>query len=116
MRRGMTALRGRPTLFKVCLEDLGSSRRQTTFKKFLAALTKGGPGGVPRPIEVHAHDPLRYVGDMLAWLHQVRFSPPGGLGILKPKLPAAGSKRLITPQKWMHFFLKLYRGRSTHGI
>jgi len=25
---------------------------------------------MPRPIEVHAHDPLRYVGDMLGWLHQ----------------------------------------------
>lgn len=37
---------------------------------FLAALTRGGPGGMPRPIELHAHDPLRYVGDMLAWVHQ----------------------------------------------
>ena len=34
------------------------------------ALTRGGPGGRPRPIELHAHDPLRYVGDMLAWVHQ----------------------------------------------
>jgi hypothetical protein len=25
---------------------------------------------VARPIEVHAHDPLRYLGDMLAWIHQ----------------------------------------------
>lgn len=25
---------------------------------------------MPRPIEIHAHDPLRYVGDMLAWVHQ----------------------------------------------
>jgi len=30
----------------------------------------GGPGGTPRPIEMHAHEPARYVGDMLAWLHQ----------------------------------------------
>lgn len=37
---------------------------------FLAALTRGGPSGYPRPIELHAHDPLRYVGDMLAWVHQ----------------------------------------------
>ena len=29
-----------------------------------------GPGGTPRPIELHAHDPQRYVGDMLAFLHQ----------------------------------------------
>ena len=34
------------------------------------ALTRGGRGGLPRPIELHAHDPLRYVGDMLAWVHQ----------------------------------------------
>jgi len=29
-----------------------------------------GVGGTPRPIELHAHDPLRYVGDILAWFHQ----------------------------------------------
>jgi conserved oligomeric Golgi complex subunit 6 len=39
-------------------------------RRFIAALTKGGPNGFPRPIEVHAHDPLRYLGDMLAWVHQ----------------------------------------------
>ena len=27
-------------------------------------------GGTPCPIELHSHDPLRYVGDMLAWVHQ----------------------------------------------
>lgn len=37
---------------------------------FLTALTRGGPSGLPRPIELHAHDPMRYVGDMLAWVHQ----------------------------------------------
>ncbi|KAE8727762.1 putative ATP-binding cassette transporter [Hibiscus syriacus] len=26
--------------------------------RFISALTRGGPGGMPRPIEVHAHDPL----------------------------------------------------------
>lgn len=25
---------------------------------------------MPRPIEMNAHDPRRYLGDMLAWLHQ----------------------------------------------
>lgn len=46
-------------------------RHNALFRRFISALTRGGPGGVPRPIEVHAHDPLRYVGDMLGWLHQV---------------------------------------------
>lgn len=48
-------------------------RHNALFRKFISALTRGGPGGLPRPIEVHAHDPLRYVGDMLGWLHQVLF-------------------------------------------
>ena len=39
--------------------------------RFIQALTRGGPGGMPRPIEMHAHDPRRYLGDMLAWVHQV---------------------------------------------
>ena len=36
----------------------------------LAHLFILGPGGTPRPIELYSHDPLRYVGDILAWLHQ----------------------------------------------
>ena len=38
--------------------------------RFIAALTRGGPNGMPRPIEMNAHDPRRYLGDMLAWVHQ----------------------------------------------
>ncbi|KAH6830622.1 oligomeric golgi complex subunit [Perilla frutescens var. hirtella] len=45
-------------------------RHNALFRRFISALTCGGHGGLPRPIEVHAHDPLRYVGNMLGWLHQ----------------------------------------------
>ncbi len=41
-------------------------------RSFIGALTRGGPGGMPRPIEMHAHDPRRFVSDMLAWVHQAR--------------------------------------------
>ena len=54
--------------------QVANMRHHALFRRFLSALTRGGPGGVPRPIEVHAHDPLRYVGDMLGWLHQVRIN------------------------------------------
>lgn len=37
---------------------------------FIDALTKGGPNGVPKPIETYTQDKKRYVGDMLAWLRQ----------------------------------------------
>jgi len=51
--------------------QVANMRHHALFRRFISALTRGGPGGLPRPIEVHAHDPLRYVGEMLGWLHQV---------------------------------------------
>ncbi|KAJ3755566.1 hypothetical protein EV360DRAFT_72761 [Lentinula raphanica] len=38
---------------------------------FLAALTRGGPPGVSRHIDLHPHDALRYMGDMLAWVQAI---------------------------------------------
>ena len=49
---------------------LSQTRQSALLSAFLDALTRGGPSGLPRPIELHAHDALRYVGDMLAWVHQ----------------------------------------------
>lgn len=56
---------------KYLIIQVANMRHNALFRRFISALTRGGPGGLPRPIEVHAHDPLRYVGDMLGWLHQV---------------------------------------------
>ncbi|CAG8527849.1 660_t:CDS:10 [Paraglomus brasilianum] len=66
----LKALRQRPTLFQYCLEDLVHIRRTAILNLFMNALTRGGPNGTPKPIESHAHDPFRYIGDMLAWVHQ----------------------------------------------
>lgn len=49
---------------------MSQTRQATLLTTFLDALTRGGPSGLPRPIEIHAHDPTRYVGDMLGWVHQ----------------------------------------------
>lgn len=70
LRTAVCCLKERPVLFKYCAEELANMRHNALFRRFISALTRGGPNGLPRPIEVHAHDPLRYVGDMLAWLHQ----------------------------------------------
>jgi hypothetical protein len=64
------ALSERPVLFKYCAEEVATARHNALFQRFITALTRGGPGGAPRPIEIHAHDPQRYVNDMLAWVHQ----------------------------------------------
>ncbi|KAI8473219.1 MAG: component of oligomeric golgi complex 6 [Monoraphidium minutum] len=66
----VAALRQRPVLFKYCAEEVASARHGALFQRFVVALTRGGPGGVPAPIEIHAHDPRRYVADMMAWAHQ----------------------------------------------
>ncbi|EEH55413.1 uncharacterized protein MICPUCDRAFT_34570 [Micromonas pusilla CCMP1545] len=70
LSRAMSALRARPVLHKYCVEEVSRTRHNALFRRFINALTRGGPGGIPVPIETHAPDPLRYVGDMLGWLHQ----------------------------------------------
>ena len=56
--------------YRYCFDEIVRTRSKLVVTSFHTALTIGGPNGTPRPIEMHAHDPLRYVGDMLAWLHQ----------------------------------------------
>ncbi|CAG8601106.1 9616_t:CDS:10 [Ambispora leptoticha] len=70
LKNALRTLKQRPVLFQSCLEELVYIRRNAIIRIFMDALTRGGPGGTPRPIELHARDPLRYVGDMLAWIHQ----------------------------------------------
>lgn len=74
LSQAMQSLRDRPVLFKYSLDEYANSRRAAVVRAFIDALTRGGSGGMPRPIESHSHDPLRYVGDMLAWLHQTTAS------------------------------------------
>uniref|UniRef100_A0A4W3K231 Conserved oligomeric Golgi complex subunit 6 n=1 Tax=Callorhinchus milii TaxID=7868 RepID=A0A4W3K231_CALMI len=74
LSQAMEALQDRLVLYKYILDEFGTARRSAVVRGFIDALTRGGSGGMPRPIEMHAHDPLRYVGDMLAWLHQATAS------------------------------------------
>uniref|UniRef100_A0AAY4D4D2 Conserved oligomeric Golgi complex subunit 6 n=1 Tax=Denticeps clupeoides TaxID=299321 RepID=A0AAY4D4D2_9TELE len=74
LTQAMEALQDRPVLYKYTLDEFGTARRCAVVRGFIDALTRGGPGGTPRPIEMHSHDPMRYVGDMLAWLHQATAS------------------------------------------
>ncbi|TMW65014.1 hypothetical protein Poli38472_009181 [Pythium oligandrum] len=70
LHRAIALLRDRPEFYNFCKESLTSSRRSLIVRRFIMALTRGGPNGIPRPIEMYAHDPVRYCGDMLAWIHQ----------------------------------------------
>ena len=74
VRQGLLTLQGRPILFSHCISELSLSRRSSLVQAFIDALTRGGPGGTPRPIELFSHDALRYVGDIFGWLHQAMAS------------------------------------------
>ncbi|XP_064604827.1 conserved oligomeric Golgi complex subunit 6-like [Liolophura sinensis] len=74
LSQAMEAIKDRPVLFKYTLDEFGTARRTAVVRGLIDALSRGGPGGTPRPIELHSHDPLRYVGDIMAWLHQAAAS------------------------------------------
>lgn len=64
-------LRKLPVYFSQCQDLIVNSRRSQLVQKFVVALTQGGgDGNSHRAIDLHAHDAIRYIGDMLAWMHQ----------------------------------------------
>ncbi|KAJ5086867.1 hypothetical protein NUU61_008174 [Penicillium alfredii] len=82
IRRALRVLAERPSLFHSCLDFFAEARDYILSDAFHYALTDAMAGangagaghrGV-KPIEFSAHDPLRYVGDMLAWVHSTTVS------------------------------------------
>lgn len=73
------------------LDEFSNARRAAVVRSFIDALTRGGSGGTPRPIELHSHDPLRYLGDMLAWVHQGTASEEEHLQALFKKCSKIGN-------------------------
>jgi conserved oligomeric Golgi complex subunit 6 len=67
--KALRVLRSRPTLHQYCVEEIARTRHNALFRHFIAALTRGGQSG-KAPIEARAHDPVRYISDMLGWIHQ----------------------------------------------
>ncbi|CAN8104987.1 unnamed protein product [Discula destructiva] len=86
IRRALRVLAERPSLFQSCLDLFAETREQVLSDSFLTALTGSSQIGVQdraaKPIELTAHDPLRYVGDMLAWVHSAAVSEREALEIL----------------------------------
>lgn len=70
LAKAIKPFQNRMILFSNLIEEYSTARRAVMVRLFIDALTKGGPNGVPKPIETYAQDKKRYVGDMLAWLRQ----------------------------------------------
>jgi hypothetical protein len=85
VRRSLRVLAERPTLFQSCLDSFAEAREHILSDSFHAALTGSASDSssiATKPIEFHAHDPLRYVGDMLAWAHSATVSEREALEVL----------------------------------
>ena len=58
-------LQDRDSLMKATLDELAKVRRAVLLRMFINSLTRGGPGGTPKPIELSSHDPIRYCIEFL---------------------------------------------------
>ena len=77
IRRALRALAERPSLFQNCLDSFAEAREHVLTEAFYSALTGSSneyDHPMTKPIEFYAHEPLRYVGDMLAWTHSATVS------------------------------------------
>ena len=78
IRRSLKELAERPTLFQSCLEFFAEAREHVLLDSFYSALSGSNDlrdhEYATKPIEYHSHDPLRYIGDMLAWTHSTSVS------------------------------------------
>ncbi|KAL7268184.1 Golgi transport complex subunit 6 [Rhizina undulata] len=90
IRRALRVLAERPALFHNCLDFFAEARQKIVLDSFYAALTGALPASstqahidpASKPIELYAHDPLRYIGDMLAWLHSATVGEQEALEVL----------------------------------
>ncbi|KAJ9475807.1 Conserved oligomeric Golgi complex subunit 6 [Pseudozyma hubeiensis] len=86
----------RQDLLRSALTTLVQTRSSILANAFMSALTMGAgpPTYLPGPIELHAHDPIRYVGDMLAWIHQTVASEREFLTALFDEKEGEGGRRI----------------------
>ncbi|KAK0611114.1 oligomeric Golgi complex subunit 6 [Immersiella caudata] len=86
IRGALRVLAERPTLFQNCLDFLAEAREHVLSDSFYTALTGSSRAGAVdasvKPIELAAHDTLRYVGDMLAWAHSAAVGEREALEVL----------------------------------
>jgi len=70
LKRTLKLLAARPVYFNHCVRDISRARRAALAQRFFQALSHGDTSSGARPIELQACDPVRYIGDMLAWIHE----------------------------------------------
>ncbi|KAK2612151.1 Golgi transport complex subunit 6 [Conoideocrella luteorostrata] len=107
IRRSLRVLAERPSLFQSCLDFFSEARERILSEAFHIALTGTAPSGTNdhsvKPIDLAAHDILRYVGDMLAWVHSAAVSEREALEVLFVAEGEELAKSLKSgPEIWQH--------------
>jgi len=90
LKRVLALLVERPVYFNHCIRDLARVRQQALVQRFFEALSQGDAAG-SRPIELQACDPVRYVGDMLAWIHENAAAEKEAIGALMGGAPGTAA-------------------------
>ena len=118
IRRALKALAERPTLFQSCLDFFAEARQHVLVNMFYAALTgsenNSDGDGATKPIEYHSHDPLRYVGDMLAWTHAASVSEQEALenlAMADQDAISRGIRKGTTSETWSGDDSEVFDGR-----
>lgn len=65
--QSLSVLSERPTQFEIALKSLSESRQRNLTTNFVNALTTDTLH--EKALDFYAFDPLRYIGDILAWIH-----------------------------------------------
>ncbi|KKY27269.1 putative golgi transport complex subunit cog6 [Phaeomoniella chlamydospora] len=113
VRKALRVLAERPSLFQSCLDFFAEAREHNLSHAFHAALIDPNAASnvVPdaKPIEFSTHDTLRYVGDMIAWVHSAAVSEREaleGLFISDGDELAKGIKAGQQTEPWSRLALK----------
>ena len=120
IRRSLRVLAERPTLFQSCLDFFAESRERNLSDSFYAALT-GASGNQPeesttKPIDYYAHEPLRFIGDMLAWTHSATVSEREALEVLfisEGGEIAKGIQAGLESEPWLQISAEVFDGRKS---
>lgn len=88
--KAMQQLQDRPGLFKCTIDEYATNRRAILVRNFIDVLNKG-----PKPIEMQANDPKKYINDMMAFLHSSLLIEKENLLLLVKKCDQLDTSNLI---------------------
>lgn len=80
LRRSLAVLAERPSSLESTLSVLVDTRQKAISLEFMNALTSETANS--KPIDFYAYDALRYVGDMMAWIHSAAVNEKENLDAL----------------------------------